>query len=346
MSTSWRRPIIFISALLASGCIAYGALWLITASTLQSQAQRWINDQNRSGLSVTHGGPRLGGFPGRVIVTYPAWSMSEPGRWSWTTQAIELWAQPWQPTRFTVDLSGTHEVSGVWTPVGVASAERAELRPSLGLDGRLGEVALSVEKFSLGPKDMQPLIQLSAAALSVARLPDQSAPVSRFSLSVDEFSAPGLSDFGALAPALKTLRLTADLMGELTPGPLPSALAAWREGGGTVEVREAYLEWPPLSIAGAGTLALDEQLQPIGAMTAKFTGFFETIDALTAKGLVRTSDAGMARIVLGILARTPQGGGPAEINLAVTAQNRKLYTGPLPLMALPDVMWPDDLSVP
>jgi hypothetical protein len=343
MSTLWRKPVIFIPALVALGCVVYGALWFTTASLLQSQAQRWIAQQRQAGLSVSHGEVRLGGFPARVVVTYPAWSMSRPERWSWRTDHISLWSEPWRPNRFTVDLVGTHEVNGAWTPVGVLNVQRAELRPTFALDGRVGEVALSIEKLDLGAKDAQPLIQLASGALSVARMPGQDTPVSRLSLSVDELSAAGLDD---LSPRLKTARLTADLMGEVAPGPLPSALSVWREGGGTVEVREVYLDWPPLTVSGSGTLALDDQLQPIGAMTAKFTGFFETVDALSARGLVRTSDASMARIVLGILARTPQGGGPAEINLAVTAQNRKLYTGPLPLMTLPDVAWPDDVLLP
>ena len=54
----------------------------------------------------------------------------------------------------------------------------------------------------------------------------------------------------------------------------------------------------------------------------------------------------MARIVLGLMAREPVGGGTPELNLAVTVQNRKLYTGPISLMTMPEVVWPEDIVLP
>ncbi len=67
---------------------------------------------------------------------------------------------------------------------------------------------------------------------------------------------------------------------------------------------------------------------------------------MTTHGVVRASDASMARIVLGLMAREPVGGGTPELNLAVTVQNRKLYTGPISLMTMPEVVWPEDIVLP
>jgi hypothetical protein len=95
----------------------------------------------------------------------------------------------------------------------------------------------------------------------------------------------------------------------------------------------------PLKINTNGTLALDGKLQPIGALTANLEGFFETIDALKRLGVVKARNAITAKVVLGVLSRAPSGGGPAILNLALTAQNRYLYLGPVRLLELPEIKW-------
>ncbi len=65
------------------------------------------------------------------------------------------------------------------------------------------------------------------------------------------------------------------------------------------------------------------------------------MDALRKRGLVRSRDAVTAKLVLGALARTPEGGGPPTLNLAITVQDRTLFAGPVPLARFPAIPWKD-----
>jgi hypothetical protein len=122
-------------------------------------------------------------------------------------------------------------------------------------------------------------------------------------------------------------------------------LSAWRDAGGALDVKEFDLDWPPIAVSGNGTLALDNGLQPMGAFTLKFRGFFEALDGLAAEGMVTRDQAGTARLVLGLLAKRPPEGGPPELTAPFTAQDRQLAVGPLKLMEIPAVTWPD-VNVP
>ena len=122
-------------------------------------------------------------------------------------------------------------------------------------------------------------------------------------------------------------------------GPLVSSLEDWRDGGGTIEIKQLDIGHGPLNIKTDGTIALDGTLQPIGALTARIQGFFEAVDALQKLGVVQPRDAITAKMVLGVLARKPQGGGRASLNLALTVQERRLYAGPVPLITIPRVIW-------
>ncbi len=101
------------------------------------------------------------------------------------------------------------------------------------------------------------------------------------------------------------------------------------------------ITYGPLSAQATGTVALDGNMQPVGAFTAKIQGFRETVDALQERGLVRGRDAVTAKLVLGALAKTPAGGGPQTLNLAITVQDRTLFAGPVPLARLPAIDWED-----
>jgi hypothetical protein len=131
---------------------------------------------------------------------------------------------------------------------------------------------------------------------------------------------------------------TVEITGPVTPGPLPQVLEAWRSGGGTVEVREAALDWPPLHMSGSGTMALDSTLQPEGAFSLKFRGGAETLDAFASGGWMNNDEAGVAKLGLALLSRRGAEGAP-EITVPLTLQERQLAAGPVTVMTLPEITW-------
>ena len=122
---------------------------------------------------------------------------------------------------------------------------------------------------------------------------------------------------------------------------LVARATGWRDGGGTFEVQHAALQWGPLDLTGSATLALDDHLQPMGAATAKVRGYVATLDALAGARLIPPQAAMAAKAVLGLMAHTPQDGGPPEVEVPLTLQNRQLSVGRIPLAHLPEFSWPD-----
>ena len=116
----------------------------------------------------------------------------------------------------------------------------------------------------------------------------------------------------------------------------PEALAAWSQGGGTVEVDSAALDWGPLKLAMNGTLALDRDLQPTAAMTAEVRGAAQTLSALQDQ--LKPNELNIARTVVAMLAR-PDGDGEPVIKAPLTIQHRGLFVGPLKLAPVPVIQW-------
>src|SRR5579863_7634575 len=98
--------------------------------------------------------------------------------------------------------------------------------------------------------------------------------------------------------------LSGSFKGTLPPGPLRQALAAWRDGGGIIEVRDGTVRWGSLAVDVNGTLALDAALQPIGALTATILDHNVLIDAAVAAGEMREGDASLVKTFLGLMAKS------------------------------------------
>jgi hypothetical protein len=123
-------------------------------------------------------------------------------------------------------------------------------------------------------------------------------------------------------------------------GNITSGAQAWRDGGGSLEVTHLAMGWGPLGLSSSATLALDDQLQPMGSGSARIVGYGEALDRLAAGGLLTRSAATAAKAVLSLLAGTGDGGEPSEVDVPLTLQYRTLSMRQVPLVRLPELDWP------
>lgn len=346
-----RRPnrivVIVPLALLALAAL-YALFWLWAATRIESDLEAWATARRAEGYRVAHGAVTRGGFPRYVEVTIPSPVIEAPAReggWGWRGQSIVGRIRPFSLGDIEVTANGNHDLTlpAILGGGSVTLAARsAGADASLGRDGHFRRASIRVEDASIAG---------AAAPIRIGHLagradwPEVKGEHTATSLAVAvDGSAIDLPPSLKLpfGPRLESLDLRAEVRGVVPPGPAVESLARWREEGGTVEVGTLGLRWPPLSLHANGTMALDDQLQPIGALTARIQGFFEAVDALTKDGVVRPRDASMAKVVLGMLAKSPNGGGPPTISVPLTIQDRLLFVGPVKLVPLPDIHWSPD----
>jgi len=89
-----------------------------------------------------------------------------------------------------------------------------------------------------------------------------------------------------LGDTIEAASLQGKFMGALPPGDPPTALAAWRDSGGTLEIQRASLQWGALALELSGTLALDKDMQPIAAIDRTIVDHDALVDAAIAAGMV------------------------------------------------------------
>ena len=344
-----RRGLTTLAVLIAVS-IVYTLYWVGMAYQFRQSLDTWMEARRAEGYRVSHAGYRLGGYPLVFRMNYKEPSIAPPGDpppWTWRGETASAEARPWSPWRMALHLPGAHQLDIV-SADGVAAyqGDAGELTVEFPVAGGWPpEGSLSVRDLDL--KSGSGRIAVVRAVLYMERLSGGTAgpntATAALRLKSEGVTAPGGASL-PLGAGIAHLTLEASVLGAIPEGPWPQALAPWRDGGGTLEIKRLDAVYGPLILKAGGTMAVDADTQPIGAFTAKVQGFFEAIEDMRKGGFVSGRDAVTATVVLGALARKTEGGGPSTLNLAITIQDRKIYAGPVALADLPAIPWGDAKS--
>jgi hypothetical protein len=340
------RLLLLLAVLLVLVPALYSAAWYVVDGRVREALQDWAEARRVEGLKVGWDRYEIAGFPFaiRVTIEQPVYGKGDaaPGFEATAPRLIGT-ARPWSLRRWRVTApSGVHLV-----------IEPATARPQLTLDAAALEV-------TTGPSEPRSSPGATAIALAVdgltlvgdgrlaiahaeARtiLPPKAGASHRETWVAGEIVLDSVTLPTEIPPLGRSVdRLAAELSikGEIPPGQRRPALARWRQDGGTLEVESLDLVWKSLQVSATGTLALDADLQPEGALTAAIRGYGEIIDALVAADTVKAGDAAVAKIALGLLAK-PGADGVSRVTAPLSLQNRQLFLGPARLARLPNFTW-------
>lgn len=324
---------------------------------LEDFAARHAGNEPGNPVTLSWDGVRVDGYPNRLNT-----HISRPrGTWSGPDGNVD-WAGADTVLRFFMDggrtvsfrAPGAHDVTLQRDGrTRILATDSAQLSGRLDFDGRGQATGLRGRASGLDVGlDGQPVTTLDEAAFDWSRLQEQPDSESIHPVSTGQsliFSLSGVSLVAAgldanvtenLGRRLDRLAGHLSVRGALDPTDIsPAGLARWRDAGGTVELSDFTLVWGPLRIAGEGTLAVDQALQPVGAFTAQIAGLDRLINLLEQNGNLPPQQAAIARIALAVLTRAPANGGPLEARVPVSIQNRQLSVGPIPLLRLPVIDW-------
>ncbi|MBV8538180.1 MAG: DUF2125 domain-containing protein [Alphaproteobacteria bacterium] len=335
------RIIILAALLVLLAAAGWSLAWLRIADRTRGEVESWVAGRRADGLKVDYTTIAVTGYPlhWRVTVSQPNMAGAGPTEWTWQGYAVEADLSPWSmrevPLRFPGDQRfsvGAGNVSETWT----LSAARPNGRIAVDERGRLDHLALDLGDRTLTRTDDVAPTRADHFTAD-AQLPrgeaDHQTAVFDLALTLDNATL-GRAPAQVLGTQVAHAELDLSFKGRLPGGPLAKSIAAWRDDGGTIEINKVAVKWGPLDADGNGTLALDEQNRPLGAFTARWRGYDETIDALQATGQLKPFPAAAAKIALRALARQNKDG-PDEVQIPLTAQDGRVFVAGIPLIPVP-----------
>ena len=345
-----HRIVLGLGLAVAFGTGLYGAAWTYMAERFADGVRAFIAAHPGEGIAFAYAGIALGGFPFRLEAQALAPSATvafKDRTWIWRPERATFSARPWSVDRVTLDLSGAHAVSPAdasglvrWTATAREFALEARISSANVSALALRADAIRVHGYFVEKDITLGRLRIDWRPISVSPRdpsPDRARPSQHFELLAEVFRPPHTIRL-PLGDEIARVAVVGEVRGPLVPGGGRDALGRWRDDGGTVELSRIEGRWGALALAGEGTLALDRDLQPVGAFTARIEGYSETVDALRATGAVSGGNALAAKMALTALARRDEGGRP-YLTLPVSIQDRRLYVGPVQLLTAPAIPW-------
>ncbi len=324
LSKPGRRGLLALAAVfvLAAG---YAGYWTFLAGQVRDGIEQWAADRRAEGYEAGFTSVAVGGFPFRLEAVIAEPMLAAPGSnrpWSWRGPSLVMQFRPWALAKVRVLAPGRHSVTVM------ADGKRKQH------DIEAGALTATLD-FAPGPAAF-------TIALDASDIVYPQAPVA------------------GLGRTTKRLTLTIEVKEDLPPEIDADAMARWRDNGGTIEVSNIDIGHGPLDLTGDGTGALDADLQPIGAFALNVRGFNEALDRLEAAGIIKRNVAALMKTVLSTLARGPAPESYAEpdiqadtdqdteavpdskleLKVPLSIQDGKLYIGPLAVVEMPVVRWP------
>jgi len=320
--------------------ILYCGAWGVTAYMMRDSLQTWFSAQAAAGRHAAYNDQetRITGFPFRVQAALPdvviqQADQSDPLSWSLAIPRLEvsIVPLPWRIDRVTIQ-----------APQGLVVGQGEQRFDIQAQNHRL--------TFSWLSQTIPSFVSASVEALKVRPLVDTEGGMTLAQGKIHAAASSETQDYDVrltldglrVGPAVVMDQVIMDA--RLTQGFYhqaftPEGLAQWRDQGGVATIERLLIEGQPTTVQGNGTVGLDARLQPVGTFNARIGGFFDLVDRMSAQGMIRRQDATMAKVMLGMLAKRPEGGGAPVISVALSVQNQRLYVGPVALMAVPEISW-------
>ncbi len=344
MNATTRRRALWLITLALILIAADTTVWLIAERRLANGLASVEADAAAAGYRLEQGSIERSGWPVAAILKLER-PRAASGDVAWTADRVDLSLVPWAPRRLTIGVIGNQTI---------AAPNAALLR------GAAESMAFIVP---LEPDPAIPAVTLTARSLRLWQgAPDDAAVVHSLTGQVDGFGpdrnllldatatdiALPPSVRAALGPRVEQVNISGDILRVVPSRPaapgatLAAQAAAWRDRGGTVDLRHFAIAWDQLRVTGSSRIALDRDLQPALSGTAKFEGLDPTITRLAASGAMPEREAQAARAVLALIASpaAAPSTGPGATTLEFGVSGQVLSIEGLPVARLPPLVWP------
>jgi len=357
--SSFKKSLIIV-AVASIVVLLYSIYWFSVVSSIKAAVVNWVSARAEQGIAVSYESFLINGFPldFEIIVVKPQIqklnfnthgdNILDHKKWKWQSMYATATTRTWNLSKFEANLSGKNTLvfegkdnSNSFS----AESEKITMRAENFESGWPKKLELDITGLEIlgsqgnGIASIKSLLVTSDALLSGDELNTLGGIASTYAFKVKSHDIH-FPKFIKLPLGQDITEISGDLrvVGHLEPSVNSGSLSRWRDSGGIIEVRSFKTTYGSLMADAVGTVALDQALQPLVAMSANFKGFFSTIDQLKNAGFIRPSDGSLAKMVLGVFAKRVSSG-QRIISLPLTVQGGELSVGPVALIKVPPINW-------
>lgn len=305
---------------------AYAGIWQIYSKKFERYIESQLAEIQTKGFDVSFDHLKIGGFPFGYDVTVTNLEVKRGEEFrTWVDGLITFSAKFWKPQEISSVAGGTHHL--------VVDDLKAQ-----GQGFIIKSFTIDTKRFEFFYDNL--VVTISGLEVLRAKeleydmdlAPADKADTKTLRVRLEELEIPALKE-APLGSKIEHIVFDASLKGPLKGDSHLDLVKNWYENDGEIEIKEFALKWGDTTAKGDGDLTLDENLQPIGAFSAEFTGLDKALDVYEKAGHLKKASAAMLKLLkLGVSATQGQ-------KISITIQNRKLLLASIPILDLPEITW-------
>ncbi len=326
----------------------YSILWLAISSTIKSSLLNNIEEKiGRSG-KIEVASIETGGFPGNWVFVLNGVRISgiisdflkNAYVWKWDAKNILLEINPLNSQELKIVSSGENKLSIFEAKGGQlfkVTLENIKSQVSQVKEKNYSLDFLQIENLGIYFPNDSKLAKINRAKLSIAisqgeqkssAYPEVSSNLMINNLKVfQKLNVP----FGN---TITDLQIKSLITGKIMKPVNKSSFSIWRNDGGTVELKEFKINYGPLAGTASGTLALDENLQPLVALSLRIKGASKLVQRLVEIGLVPPGNGSLLQMFIKLKEAKDTG-----LELPITIQDGTLNVHQIRVMDVPHIIW-------
>jgi hypothetical protein len=327
----------------------YTAAWFYMAGKLEDHILTQIAILKNKGYDVQHDGVLIGGYPVAISAAVKNPHLTRVGILeAWVEGDMVFKAHIWNPYEATSVSSSPFYLA--YGPQGHLLLEGQGMQMTLfPLDRNHFEV--TYEGMSLKHNDVE-VLKVNETHIEVDQKGTEDMEVAQsldFNIAIHDIEGSLLNNV-TLGDQIDVLKAQGTLYGKFAGNSLQEKLARWYHKAGTINFKSLFVQWGDLKLNIDGTMALDEQLQPLAALTVNVDGLDAVLDTMVQNKTLPPEAAGISKLAMSLFAggAKPKSMDEADadsshvqkgVRLSLTVQNGHVSIGPLPLISLPRVDW-------
>lgn len=326
------RLLSYIVATIAILVVIYTAYWFIVADQILDRISMWKVEGVSTNTHLETVVVKRSGYPFSINILMDNYKVTNStSRWSLEGKGVEASFRPWNFNNINIRFIGQNSlqyfdgdnIQDIKMRIGDGSAAI-----HITNQDQIERLFVNFSNIDIANISSANSTRIDNLKLEVFSLPGEKpnqSNVSTVKLDLKEFSPPG--DFAyEMGGLIESISFNIDVYRFSVFANQKISIAEWRDDGGIAEIKAFEMRWGPLGLKTIGTVSLDQEMRPIGALTADIIGYGDVIDALIMSNMIPLGDAFIAKVAFNMLAEKPVDGGPPVLRaIPVTIQDGQLF---------------------
>ena len=336
-----------VFGVLLTALLGYAVYWFVLAGQIEQAVHNWTQQQNDNGLTIAYDGLEVSGFPYRMQIEIrnvrlgAAGGAALPGgqgHWQWHTPLLVGNVLPYRfnhivmraPEPQQLVISGNSETGRSYRLVPEIAQASLVLKA-----GQIERLAIDISGARLSGSHIDDValgrVQLHGCQTDTQ---DDRAAALELALQAENIRYQPFSET-ALGPLIETARIKGALSGATFSNDL-SGLVKQGQAANRFQLTAMQLRWGALDLDAAGTVGLDTENRPEGALTTRIAGYSDVLTALQHANQLSLKEAQAAQTALNLIALTA-GRGDDTLSLPLVMRGGNLLLGPVRIARLPQL---------